>query len=198
MTQKSFVLSFDNVLSDMWCDSLVEWHRGDNAARTVKASRDSRRDEQKWLPKDSALWVPLQNAKRAMLTPYLERFPAAYRGRKHLRMPENKIQRTDPFGGGFHNFHSEVSRWENCARALVWTIYLNDIPEGQGETEFLYDDIRMAPKKGLGVIWPAAWMFQHRGNPVHTTSKYIATGWYWYPEEKFYYESEKSSDKSKS
>jgi hypothetical protein len=37
------------------------------------------------------------------------------------------------------------------------------------------------------VIWPAAWMYQHRGNPVHTHSKYIATGWFWYPEEEFYY-----------
>jgi hypothetical protein len=27
-------------------------------------------------------------------------------------------------------------------------------------------------------------MYQHRGNPVHTHSKYITTGWYWYPQEK--------------
>jgi hypothetical protein len=36
----------------------------------------------------------------------------------------------------------------------------------------------------MGVIFPSAWMYQHRGNPVHTHSKYITTGWYWYPQEK--------------
>ena len=84
---------------------------------------------------------------------------------------------------GFHNFHAEVSHWENCTRALVWTIYLNDIPKGEGETEFLYDKIRAQPREGMGCIFPAAWMYQHRGNPVHTHPKYITTGWYWYPEE---------------
>ena len=87
-------------------------------------------------------------------------------------------------GGGFHNFHAEVSHYENSNRALVWTVYLNDIPYGEGETEFLFEKIRVQPKKGMGCIFPSAWMYQHRGNPVHTQSKYIATGWYWYPEER--------------
>ena len=56
-----------------------------------------------------------------------------------------------------------------------------------------FGNIRNLPKKGMGVVWPAAWMFQHRGNPVHTHSKYIATGWYWYPEETGYYGNTKSS-----
>jgi hypothetical protein len=36
----------------------------------------------------------------------------------------------------------------------------------------------------MGCIFPSAWMYQHRGNPVHTHGKYITTGWYWYPQEK--------------
>ena len=75
MNSKTFLMSFDNVLSHDQCDSLVEWHRYDDVAKTVKATRESRRDEQKWLPKDSPLWIPLQNAKRSMLEAYMERFP---------------------------------------------------------------------------------------------------------------------------
>ena len=191
--QASFALNFDNALENVWCDALIDWFERNGDARTVEANRETRKDVQKWLPQESDLWVHLQNAKRDMLTNYLYRYPSVYRGKKKLRMPENKIQRTDPFGGGFHNFHSEVSHWENCARALVWTIYLNDMPSNEGETEFLFDKIRIQPKKGMGVVWPAAWMFQHRGNPVHTHSKYIATGWYWYPEETGYYGNTKSS-----
>jgi len=86
-------------------------------------------------------------------------------------------------GGGFHNFHAEQSHYKNCRRVLVWTLYLNDIPEGEGETEFLYEKIRVQPKKGLGLVFPAGWQWQHRGNPVHTTSKYISTGWWLYPPE---------------
>ena len=78
------------------------------------------------------------------------------------------------------------SHWENCHRALVWTIYLNDIPEGEGETEFLYDKIRIQPRQGMGCLFPSAWMYQHRGNPVHSHTKYIATGWYWYPQEPYF------------
>ena len=67
MNSKTFVMSFEDALSDEECDSLVEWHRLDSAARTIRAARDGRRDEQKWLPEDSPLWIPLQNAKRSML-----------------------------------------------------------------------------------------------------------------------------------
>ena len=102
---------------------------------------------------------------------------------ENLLHQKSKVQRTNPMGGGFHNFHAEISHVENCKRALVWTIYLNDIPEGEGETEFLYEKIRIQPRQGMGCIFPSAWMYQHRGNPVHTHSKYIATGWYWFPEE---------------
>ena len=94
------------------------------------------------------------------------------------------LQKTVPLGGGFHNFHAENSHCADANRALVWTIYLNDLPDGEGETEFLYEKIRIQPKKGVGVIFPSAWMYQHRGNPVHTHDKYITTGWYWYPQER--------------
>jgi hypothetical protein len=53
--------------------------------------------------------------------------------------------------------------------------YLNDVPRG-GETEFLYQGIKVEPKKGLTLIWPADWTHTHRGLPA-PTDKYIITGW---------------------
>ena len=181
---RNFVRGFENALSSDMCKSLIEWFESNPDVKTREANRDTRNDKQLWLPEDSELYKPLQKVKFEMLNEYLKEFPYAYRGNKKLTTSESKIQRTNPMGGGFHNFHSEVSHWENCDRALVWTIYLNDIPEGEGETEFLYEKIRIQPSQGLGCIFPSAWMYQHRGNPVHTHSKYIATGWYWFPEEK--------------
>ena len=88
-----------------------------------------------------------------------------------------KLQRTPP-RGGYHIWHCEQDRGEHGHRALVWTVYLNDIPYNEGETEFLWQGIRINPKAGRCAIWPAAFTHTHRGNPVYTHDKYIATGWY--------------------
>ena len=180
---RNFVRGFEDALSEELCHFLIEWFESEPDVKTKKVNRYTRKDKQIWLPETSELYEPVHRANIDMLREYLEEFPYVYRGKRKLFTPEVKIQRTNPVGGGFHNFHAETSYWGTCARALVWTIYLNDVPNGEGETEFLYDKIRIQPKEGMGCIFPAAWMYQHRGNPIHTHSKYIATGWYWYPEE---------------
>lgn len=88
-----------------------------------------------------------------------------------------KFQKTAP-GGGYHLWHYENSAHSHAARELTWMIYLNDIPEGEGETEFLYQRRRIKPKQGTVVIWPAGLTHVHKGNTVLTTDKYILTGWY--------------------
>lgn len=90
-----------------------------------------------------------------------------------------KVQKTMP-KGGFHTWHHEQSYGDHSElRRLTWTLYLNDIPDGEGETEFLEYGIKVKPKKGSLCLFPAAWTHTHRGNPVYTCNKYIATGWYY-------------------
>ena len=87
-----------------------------------------------------------------------------------------KIQKTLPTQG-YHVWHVEHGAGiDNSHRALVYTIYLNDVKKG-GETEFLHQSIRVQPKKGRIVIFPAAFPFVHRGNPPLTHAKYIVSGW---------------------
>lgn len=86
-----------------------------------------------------------------------------------------KVQKT-PIGGGYHVWHYESSSRQTCNRLLTWTVYLNDVEEG-GETEFLYQHLRIKPKAGTLVIWPAAFTHTHRGNPPLSNEKYIITGW---------------------
>jgi len=88
-----------------------------------------------------------------------------------------KVQKTPP-KGGFHTWHCERGAID-MGRCLVWTIYLNDIPKGEGETEFLEYGIKIQPKKGRVCFFPADWTHTHRGNAVYTHDKYIATGWYY-------------------
>jgi hypothetical protein len=86
-----------------------------------------------------------------------------------------KIQKTK-VGGGYHVWHFESITRETSNRLLTWILYLNDVHEG-GETEFLYQSMRVKPEQGTLVIWPAAFTHTHRGNPPLSNEKYIVTGW---------------------
>jgi hypothetical protein len=92
-----------------------------------------------------------------------------------------KMQRTDP-GGGYHIWHCEHSGGKFAERVLVYSLYLNDISETDGgETEFLYQRLRIRPEKNMVILWPAAFTHTHRGNTVlGDDSKYIVTGWFYY------------------
>jgi hypothetical protein len=57
--------------------------------------------------------------------------------------------------------------------------YLNDITD-EGETEFFHQQIKIQPRKGLTLIWPADWTYTHRGITSPTQDKYIITGWFNY------------------
>jgi hypothetical protein len=94
-----------------------------------------------------------------------------------IRSDEIKLQMTPP-RGGYHVWHCEHGNKFTSDRVLAWTLYLNDVPEGEGETEFLWQGVRIQPKAGMLCIFPAAFTHTHRGNPVYSCDKYIATGWY--------------------
>ena len=87
-----------------------------------------------------------------------------------------KIQKTLP-SEGYHTWHIEHGKgFDLEARALVFSIYLNDVDEG-GETEFLHFSKRVKPKTGRIVIWPSGFPYLHRGNPPLSGKKYILTSW---------------------
>ena len=90
---------------------------------------------------------------------------------------EVKLQKTPP-RGGYHFWHCENFNKDTATRVLAWMIYLNDIPPGEGETEFIWQKLRIQPEAGKCLIWPGQFTHTHRGNPVYSVAKYIATGWY--------------------
>jgi hypothetical protein len=90
------------------------------------------------------------------------------------------VQRTTG-SQGYHIWHIESGGLPSCNRVTAYTLYLNDIEEG-GETEYLYQGIKIKPKQGLVAIWPAGITHPHRGNPVYNEYKYIVTGWYSFDE----------------
>lgn len=86
-----------------------------------------------------------------------------------------KMQKTKP-AEGYHVFHAEDMSIGDQGRLLTWICYLNDNFEG-GETELLYQSMRVKPKKGRLILFPAGFTHTHRGNPPLDGEKYIITGW---------------------
>ena len=90
------------------------------------------------------------------------------------------LQRYRADEGGYPYWHCELypkdAGTETLHRHLLWTVYLNDGFEA-GETEFHYQQRRIAPRAGALLIAPAAFTHTHRGNRPRGGDKYIATSW---------------------
>ncbi len=98
----------------------------------------------------------------------------------HIEDSGYQLQETTP--GGFYDWHDdsavEIAGGLLRERSLTYLWYLNDIEDG-GETEF-FNGIRIQPRAGRLLLFPALWNYMHRGRPLGTKSpvnKYISTGW---------------------
>jgi len=184
---------FDNAVSDEICDEIINWfdNLDENIIKTpeeiVKKNFDDVRDSRGiYGPgnrKDISYFADTENAGfenvlRNIINDCAREYIIDYPnlGEYHLSNRALKIQRTPPHGG-YHVWHHEHA-YESQARILVWTAYLNDIPDGEGETEFLYQGLKVNPKKGRVCLFPSAFTHLHRGNPPYSCDKYIATGWF--------------------
>ena len=96
-------------------------------------------------------------------------------GNNRFLINDFKIKKI-PEGCGFHNWHFEDNNIQNANRYFVIQIYLNEEFEG-GETEYLYFNKRIKPKRGRLIIFPCAFTHTHRGNPPIGGTKYIASTW---------------------
>ena len=179
-----FIGIYENVLSKENCKNIIQLFEKDTEnkinggdAQFLK-DRMERHDYQKFYPssdKSNEIVNIINEALDKSIVLYAEEFWIV----KQLKATSLKIklQKTPP-RGGYHVWHCEQGSKEVEGRVLVWTVYLNDIPSGEGETEFLWQGLRVQPKAGTVCIFPASFTHTHRGNPVYSCDKYIATGWY--------------------
>lgn len=109
---------------------------------------------------------------------YIEKYPMS-----NMQAPWSITQGANiqyyPPGGGFFNWHAERTSLKSPVSSihLVFMTYLNNVDQG-GETEFLHQNIKVKPEKGLTLIWPSDWTHAHRGNAALNEEKYIITGWF--------------------
>ena len=181
-----FIGTYKNVLSEENCKNIIKLFEEDlknkidnNGDTQFFRDKMERHDYQKFYPssdKSNKIVSVINNALDKCIALYAEEFWIV----KQLKATslDIKLQKTPP-RGGYHVWHCEQGSQKDAQnRAIVWTVYLNDIPDGEGETEFLWQGLRVKPKAGTVSIFPASFTHTHRGNPVYSCDKYIATGWY--------------------
>ena len=188
--QKDFIGIYEEVLSKERCKEIIdkmEFHMDNNPSEIrngkeqFKNSDVGRKDYQIFANKVfGGISQDINEALNICIQAYSDEF-FVLKNIPSLRSDEIKLQMTPP-RGGYHVWHCEHDNRMNSDRVLAWTLYLNDIPDGEGETEFLWQGIRVKPIAGTLSIFPAAFTHMHRGNPVYSCNKYIATGWYCFNE----------------
>jgi len=115
---------------------------------------------------------------KIVLDAYIKQYPECNKCAPFGVTEGINIQRYLP-NGGYHGWHCERSEGKSpmTSRHLVFMTYLNDIDDA-GETEFLYQQTKIRPERGLTLIWPTDWTHYHRGIASATQEKYIVTGWF--------------------
>ena len=183
----NFVGVFKNAFTKEFCESVISQYEemvasghGQTRFQSNGDLRTYRDDTQ--LFADDVEFMPLRKVTCEFNTLFWNKFYPIYEQEysvikdagRHANF-SFKVQKTK-VGGGYHIWHFESMNREVSSRFLTWILYLNDVHEG-GETEFLYQSMRVKPEQGTLVIWPASFTHTHRGNPPLSNEKYIVTGW---------------------
>lgn len=129
-------------------------------------------------PQDTILFDTYMNELNKCLEKYKKEYIYCDEGQELWGLePWPKIQRYKP-KQGYHIWHNENAGSKSTyKRHLVFMTYLNTVTSG-GETGFWDQKVKIKPKKGLTLIWPATWTHTHKGYPPVKQNKYIVTGWW--------------------
>ncbi len=87
-----------------------------------------------------------------------------------------QVQRYLKGEGHYNAWHNESGNFRMSRRIFAFLVYLNNVKEG-GETEFLYANLKVQPKKGTLLVHPAGFPYYHRGNVPISDDKHILISW---------------------
>ena len=110
---------------------------------------------------------------------YQDQWPFLKSMLKTADVPAFNIQKYSR-GDHFATLHSERTSLSTLHRLFAWMTYLNDVDDG-GQTNFSHYGIKIKPKTGKTLIWPAEWTHAHTGEILKSGTKYIVTGWIHFP-----------------
>jgi hypothetical protein len=178
----SFVFEKPNALPQAFCTEVIERFEKDesgqyqgrigqlaNEDNSIKKSTDLVvSGKEHWNDVDKALFQSLGKA----VLEFRESYPFFKGPFKDMGYG---VQRTQP--GEHYHWHIDGGSHDFSHRQLVAIWYLNDVAGPGGETEFLFQDIKIKPEPGKLILFPPFWTHEHRGVTLESGVKYIATTW---------------------
>ena len=178
----SFIFEKPNALPDFLCDDMVErFEQAEDEQylgrigqtftedRSIKKSTDLVvSGKPQWKDVDNNLFRSLGLALKEFRE-HFEYFKGPFKDNGYA------LQRTQ--AGEHYHWHIDGGSHDFAERQLVAVWYLNDVPGPGGETEFLFQDIKITPQKGKLILFPPFWTHEHRGVTLQKGVKYIATTW---------------------
>ena len=178
----SFIFEFTNSISGKDCQDIIKRfeeseaeHYQGRVGQTFEENTDIKKStdmvisgKDNWKDIDTLLFTTLAKA-LAGVKKQFDFFTGPFKDIGYA------VQRTKP--GEFFHWHIDSGSHQFSDRQLVAIWYLNDVEGPGGETEFLYQDVKVKPESGKLILFPPFWTHEHRGVTLQSGVKYIATTW---------------------
>ena len=178
----SFIFEFTNSISNKDCQDIIKRfeeseaeHYQGRVGQTFEENTDIKKStdmvisgKDNWKDIDTLLFTSLAKALSGVKKQF-DFFTGPFKDIGYA------VQRTKP--GEFFHWHIDSGSHQFSDRQLVAIWYLNDVEGPGGETEFLYQDVKIKPETGKLILFHPFWTHEHRGVTLQKGVKYIATTW---------------------
>lgn len=162
------------------CNAIIAAFERDPNKTPGKIGRDGETAQQSDIKSSWDLEIPEQGAWRPLFqqmhsriqscvshylsaSPVLQTFP--------LQMTGYKIQMY-PRQEGYFRWHADSTGKGAQSRVAAMVLYLNDVDAG-GETEFFHQQVKIPPRAGNLLLFPAGWNYMHCGQVPLSSDKYV-------------------------
>ena len=186
-----FIWTRDNVLDKEYCDHLIQKFESDDRKKPGATGKyghvNKDRKDSTDLPMIHAEWKDEDKVFFNSLSDNLNHYFEVIGEIHHDMIPNSEEENLSDYGflmkryepDGYYHWHHDYMTDNNLGTRLLTAIwYLNDVSM-QGCTEFI-DGTKVQPKTGRLVIFPASWMYLHRGCCPQDQRKYIVSSWFYH------------------
>ena len=183
---KKLLCTYQNVLTDRMCDNIINKFNNCNAINNT-SNKDSNfsfytintklSDFNQWKEIDDTICKIIGNYS----TIYSEHCTKTISSFTYYHFNDNGYTISKYYKNtGFQNFKHDFE-WNHLGAAIVsFIFFLNTIEdEEDGELEFI-NGVKITPKKGNLILYPASWDIMYKHNISKNQDKYTITGKLYY------------------
>ena len=178
----NFVTYYDNILPKDFCDDVIKKFES-HTEQQEQTVLDDHRSFTEINITEFGVWKPIQDKLLGATQFALGMYAKQWKIDTEMAWPEQmgyeqfRMKRYLSNGVDEFQFHVDVQSYATARRFLVAFFYLNDVEEG-GETAFqqhktLPIAMKVKPKAGRLLLFPALWTHPHIGMKPISGSKYI-------------------------